>query len=206
MKAPFPYFGAKAPVANFVWAALGSPKHYIEPFFGSGAVLLARPNYAPTETMESVCDKDGFLANVWRAMQAAPEEVARWCDYPVNHADLNARRRVLLKNESNLLENLVADDQWCDPKMAILDLGGELLDWQWINTPERNTAHQQRRKGCPRHGTNTAYQPRRNGCSRHGTKTAHQRRRNGCSRHRKNTAYQPRRNGRNNSGGRISAV
>ncbi len=79
---------------------------------------MARPNYAASETMESVCDKDGFLANVWRAMQAAPEEVARWCDYPVNHADLNARRRVLLKNESNLLENLVADDQWCDPKMA----------------------------------------------------------------------------------------
>jgi DNA adenine methylase len=118
MKAPFPYFGGKAPVANFVWAALGSPKHYIEPFFGSGAVLLARPNYAASETVESVCDKDGFLANVWRAMQAAPEEVARWCDHPVNHADLNARRRVLLKNESNLMENLVADDQWCDPKMA----------------------------------------------------------------------------------------
>ncbi len=118
MKAPFQYFGGKSAVANIAWAALGSPKHYIEPFFGSGAVLLARPNHAPSETMESVCDKDGFIANVWRAMQSAPEEVAKWCDWPVNHADLNARRRVLLKNESNLLENLVADDQWCDPKMA----------------------------------------------------------------------------------------
>jgi hypothetical protein len=117
LKAPFPYFGGKSAVANLVWAALGNPAHYIEPFFGSGAVLLARPNISGP-VMESVCDKDGFLANVWRAMQSAPEEVAKWCDWPVNHADLNSRRRVLLKNESNLLENLVADDHWCDPKMA----------------------------------------------------------------------------------------
>lgn len=56
--------------------------------------------------------------NVWRSLQAAPDEVARWCDQPVNHADLMARRRVLLANEADLLERLVADADWFDAKLA----------------------------------------------------------------------------------------
>lgn len=118
LRAPFPYFGGKAQVANKVWAALGDVKHYMEPFFGSGAVLLARPNYDQTRHIETVCDKDGFVANVWRALQFAPDEVARWCDWPVNHADLAARRRRLTENESRLLENLIADENWFDAKLA----------------------------------------------------------------------------------------
>lgn len=118
MKAPFPYFGGKIAVAKTVWNALGQPKHYIEPFFGSGAVLLNRPGYDPTIHNETINDKDGFIANVWRSIQLSPDDTAQWCDWPVNHADLCARRKVLLKNEERLLENLVADDQWHDPKIA----------------------------------------------------------------------------------------
>lgn len=118
LSAPFPYFGGKSTVAKIVWAALGQPKHYLEPFFGSGAVLLARPDYRPDKHMETVCDKDGYLANVWRALQNDPDEVAKWCDWPVNHADLMARRRTLLKNENTLLGNLVDNEEWFDPKLA----------------------------------------------------------------------------------------
>lgn len=116
--APFPYFGGKAKIASIVWEALGQPKYYIEPFFGSGAVLLARPNYDPQKYLENICDKDGFVANVWRALQFAPDEVARWCDWPVNHADLTARRIALLNNEQRLLQNLTADPEWYDTKLA----------------------------------------------------------------------------------------
>ena len=83
LKAPFPYFGGKAKIASKVWAALGNPKHYIEPFFGSGAVLLARPGNE--RYIESVNDKDGFVSNVWRSLQFSPDETAKWCDWPVNH-------------------------------------------------------------------------------------------------------------------------
>ena len=115
-KAPFVYFGGKTVVAPKVWAALGNPRHYIEPFFGSGAVLLNRPNYSgQTETVD---DKDGFICNVWRALQYAPDEVAKWCDWPVNHADLNARRMVLIQNERRLLGCLQSDDEWYDAKLA----------------------------------------------------------------------------------------
>ena len=68
--------------------------------------------------IETVNDKDGFVANVWRAIQFSPDETARWCDWPVNHADLSARKKELIKNEDRLLENLIADPEWHDPKMA----------------------------------------------------------------------------------------
>ena len=118
LKAPFPYFGGKSTVAVDIWAALGNPKHYIEPFFGSGAVLLARPNWDVTSQMETVCDKDGFVANVWRSLQYKPDEVAKWCDWPVNHADLCARKKVLLAEKDTLLSSLIADDGFCNPKLA----------------------------------------------------------------------------------------
>jgi DNA adenine methylase len=117
MKAPFPYFGGKTKVADIVWSALGDVKHYIEPFFGSGAVLLNRPK-DHTGKIETVNDKDGFVCNVWRALQFSPDETARWCDWPVNHADLSARKMRLIANEKRLLENLIKDDKWHDPEMA----------------------------------------------------------------------------------------
>lgn len=116
MKSPFPYFGGKSAIAASVWDALGNPKHYIEPFFGSGAVLLCRPG-GPGD-METVNDKDGFIANVWRALQFSPAETARWCDWPVNHADLTARKSELIKNEDKLLDGLISDPKWHDPVMA----------------------------------------------------------------------------------------
>ena len=112
------YFGGKAPVASVVWNALGQTQHYIEPFFGSGAVLLARPYYDPTQHVETVNDKDGLLCNVWRALQTAPDEVAKWCDWLVNHADLCARRIVLLREQNALLQQLIASDEYYNAKLA----------------------------------------------------------------------------------------
>ena len=116
MKAPFPYFGGKSTIAADVWDALGDPAHFIEPFFGSGAVLLNRPDWqGKTETVN---DKDGFIANVWRALQFAPDETARWCDWPVNHADLIARKARLIREENYLLENICKDKKWYDSELA----------------------------------------------------------------------------------------
>ncbi len=105
-------------IAATIWAALGQPSHYLEPFCGSAAVLLSRPHHNPQRHIETIVDADGYVANVWRALQAAPDEVARWCDWPVNHADLSARKRCLLANEARLLENLSQHDEWYDAKLA----------------------------------------------------------------------------------------
>lgn len=116
--APMPYFGGKAIVAPIVWRGLGDVGHYVEPFCGSAAVLLARPDYDQSRHVETVNDADGHIANVWRSLQSAPDEVAKWCDWPVNHADLMARKRRLNEATGVLLERLAADDTYYDPLLA----------------------------------------------------------------------------------------
>ena len=82
-------------------------------------MLLERPGWNDNVRFtESVCDKDGFLANVWRSIQFNPDEVVKWCDWPVNHADLSARKKELIKNEDRLLDNLINNPEWYDAKLA----------------------------------------------------------------------------------------
>ena len=118
LQAPFPYFGGKSQISDLIWYSLGNVRTYIEPFFGSGAVLLSRPNYDQTQHIEIVCDKDGFVANVWRSLQYSPDEVAKWCDWPINHCCLMARKVRMNKNKDTLLKNLSIDDKWHDPVIA----------------------------------------------------------------------------------------
>jgi len=115
LKAPFPWFGGKARVAAQVWARLGDVPSYVEPFFGSGAVLLARP-HAPR--VETINDADGMVANFWRAVGAAGDEVARHADWPVNEADLHARHLWLIGQRERLTERLMADPDFYDAKAA----------------------------------------------------------------------------------------
>ena len=105
-------------VASVVWNALGDVGHYIEPFCGSCAVLLSRPAFDPARHIETVVDADGHIANVWRALQKAPDAVAKFCDWPVNHADLIARKKRLNSETASLLESLCADEDYCNPKLA----------------------------------------------------------------------------------------
>jgi hypothetical protein len=116
LKAPFPYFGGKSRIAATVWRALGPVSNYVEPFFGSGAALLARPpGFAGPETVN---DADGFVANFWRALQADPEAVAHWADWPVNECDLHARHLWLVNRRADLTDRLMADPDWHDAKSA----------------------------------------------------------------------------------------
>lgn len=114
MKAPFPWFGGKSRAASLIWQRLGNVPNYVEPFAGSLAVLLARP-HAPK--VETVNDKDCYLANFWRALQADPEAVAAWSDWPVNEIDLHARHRWLIA-QTDFKERMLADPDFYDLKIA----------------------------------------------------------------------------------------
>ena len=94
LRAPFPYPGGKRRIASVVWQALGNCRVYVEPFFGSGAVLLSRP-HAPR--IETVNDADGLLVHFWRSLRADPEAVAQHADYPVSEIDLHGRHRELVR-------------------------------------------------------------------------------------------------------------
>ena len=120
LQAPFPWFGGKSRCASIVWERFGDVPSYVEPFFGSGAMLLGRPSEHgtggwPTETVN---DKDGLLANFWRATRAAPQEVAGWCDWPVNEVDLTARHLWLVGQIEGLTGRLMGDPDYYDAKVA----------------------------------------------------------------------------------------
>lgn len=117
--APFPWFGGKSTIAAQVWERLGNPPNYVEPFFGSGAVLLQRPDsHAWWNATETVNDLDGLLCNFWRAVQAAPDEVAHWADWPVNENDLHARHAWLVGKQESLQAALEGDPDYYDAKAA----------------------------------------------------------------------------------------
>lgn len=115
LKAPFVYFGGKSAVADVVWSRLGSVSNYIEPFFGSGAVLFARPNWEGTT--ETINDADGWLVNVWRALKADPKQVAEYCDWPVTELDLIARNRWFI-HQKDLYQKLKDNPEFYDCRAA----------------------------------------------------------------------------------------
>ena len=128
MNSPFPYFGGKRTVAAAVWARLGSPAQYIEPFCGSAAVLLACPRPA---ALEVVCDGSGFIANFWRAVKHQPAAVAEWADYPVSHIDLGARHGWLMAQRDRIGAAMQDPDWAGDAKVAGWWLWGQCC---WIGS------------------------------------------------------------------------
>lgn len=119
LKAPFPYMGGKSRVAREVWRRFGDVPNYVEPFFGSGAVLLGRPAFDGNR-IETVNDIDGHLANFWRALQADPDAVAYHADWPVSELDLHARGDWLYyrPDAREWVERLRADPDYYDVKSA----------------------------------------------------------------------------------------
>ena len=172
LRAPFPWFGGKARVAEHVWQRLGAVgpdacQHYIEPFLGSAAVLLARPGGAGK--VETVNDADGYLVNLWRALRAAPAELAEAVVGPVAEVDLHARHLVLLERGERLVSLLLSDPYAYDLELAAWwlygqcawigdgwcagDAGpwGRLADGGFGRVPATHTGHRVARK-LPRFG------------------------------------------------------
>lgn len=75
MKPPFAYYGGKSTLAERIVDVLPDHQHYVEPFAGSLAVLLAkRPS-----PMETVNDLDGHLMTFWRVLRDRPDDLMRMC-------------------------------------------------------------------------------------------------------------------------------
>lgn len=125
LKAPFPYLGGKSTVAPLVWQRLGNVANYLEPFIGSAAMLLGRPNeHRWWEQTETINDADGMIANFWRATAQCPEEVARLANRPVNENDQHACHWWLISGYERLVARLEGDPDYCDPLIAARWLHG----------------------------------------------------------------------------------
>lgn len=75
MKPPFAYYGGKTTIAERIVGLMPPHRHYVEPFAGSLAVLLAKP----PALMETVNDLDGHLMTFWRILRDRPEDLMRVC-------------------------------------------------------------------------------------------------------------------------------
>jgi len=117
LKAPFPWFGGKSRVADLVWDRFGNVPNLVEPFFGSGAILLGRPPKYMPPGIETVNDLDCMVANFWRALQNDPDAVADAADWPVNEADQHARHLWLCSQEE-FRERMKVDPEYYDAKIA----------------------------------------------------------------------------------------
>lgn len=117
LKAPWPYFGGKSKAADLIWSRLGQLNHYIEPFCGSAAVLLASPTISK---LEVIGDLNYYVANFWRSVKHQPDTVIEHIVHPVIHVDLYARHCWLTDPSriKNLRERLL-DAEWPgDAKIA----------------------------------------------------------------------------------------
>ena len=111
----FPYFGGKSGAAEAVWAHLGAPDLYIEPFAGSLAVLLQRPSEPKVEV---AVDLDGLLLNFWRAIRGNWIAVERHLGGPVSEVDIDAKHRRLLELRGALTLRLRDDPFYFDAMLA----------------------------------------------------------------------------------------
>lgn len=75
MRPPIVYFGGKIRIAKRIIELMPPHQHYVEPFCGSLAVLLAKPPV----THETANDLDGDLVNFWRVLRDRPEDLERVC-------------------------------------------------------------------------------------------------------------------------------
>ncbi len=118
LKAPVPYFGSKGRLADAIVAAFPDHTHYVEPYSGSLAVLLAKP----PSVMETANDLDGDLVHFWKVLRDRPDDLARVCaltphsraehleayDRPDTLDDLERARRVwsyLAQGRAGVLRN-----------------------------------------------------------------------------------------------------
>jgi len=133
LRTPFAYPGGKGKVASLVWERFGDPATYIEPFFGSGAVLLQRPTVGRHEIVN---DLDCNLANFWRAVKYAPDRLAEISTgYPPDEITLHARHRWLYEGTPALKAAMIEDVEAHDVERAAWWLWGISM-WlgpTWMN-------------------------------------------------------------------------
>ena len=73
MNAVIKYPGAKWRLAKWIIDMFPTHHSYLEPFFGSGAVLFTKPR-SPIETVN---DLDGEIVNLFTQIRENPERLAR---------------------------------------------------------------------------------------------------------------------------------
>ena len=152
LKAPFPAFGGKARVSVEVWDRFGDVDNFVESFVFSGAITLKRPaNHR--RRIETINDRNAYVANFWRAVQRDPDAVAHHADWPVNETDLHARHRWLVASDRACaqLRKVREDPDAFDVKIAGWWCWGACcwIGSGWCDETHRNSSNEPRQNFGP---------------------------------------------------------
>lgn len=87
------YFGGKAKIAP--WVVSKIPKHlvYVEPFFGSGAVMFAKPPIRNSKYIEIINDINSDVYNFYKVVRDNPKELVAMLDTAIYSRELNDESR-----------------------------------------------------------------------------------------------------------------
>lgn len=163
MRAVIKYPGAKWSLAHWIISHFPMHHSYLEPFFGSGAVLFSKDRSA----IETINDLDGDVVNLFHWIRAYPERLAQeiyWTPYSrevyelawnAQHTETNSFRRavnfyirmmmghgfrttgekVWWKNDVQGREKAYAAKHWCKTPDVVFEAAERLRGVQIENRP-----------------------------------------------------------------------
>jgi len=163
LSAVIKYPGAKWSIANWIIEKLPPHHSYIEPFFGSGAVLFTKPR----SNIETVNDLDGDVINLFECIRRDPERLAAeiymipyardvyemafrdrdtetdsfrravnfYVRMMMGHGFRTTGEKVGWKNDVQGREKSYASNQWCNLPQVIMEAAERLRGVQIENRP-----------------------------------------------------------------------
>lgn len=138
MKPPFAYYGGKMGMAARIVSLLPRHSVYMEPFFGSGAVLFAK-DPAPCEIVN---DLDGGVVTFFKVLRDRPEDLERVCRLtPYARAEYLAARAAQADDE---LER--ARLFWVKVNQSFAKTAGRQTGWSITTARNQSTANSTRNR------------------------------------------------------------
>ena len=135
------YPGSKWSMADWIISYMPAHQTYLEPFFGSGAVLFSKER----SRLETVNDIDGEIVNLFRIIRERPDELAQaihWTpharqeyyeSYEPASDDLERARRLVVRLWQGRGGKTAHRTGW----RSMIECNGPLPGKEWLRFPEK---------------------------------------------------------------------
>lgn len=145
------YPGSKWSLADWIISYFPDHETYLEPFFGSGAVLFTKLR----SRLETVNDIDGEIVNLFRVIRNMPDELAYmvrytpysreeyYSSYEPTDNDLERARRLVVRLWQGRGGKTAHRTGW----RSMIECNGPLPAKEWLKFPEKITSVSERLMG-----------------------------------------------------------
>jgi DNA adenine methylase len=145
------YPGSKWNIADWIIEHMPEHETYIEPFFGSGAVLFSKPR----SSLETINDLDGEIVNLFRIIREKPNELAEairltphsreeyYLSYESTEDELERARRLVVRLWQGRGGKTSHRTGW----RSMIEMNGPLPGKEWLRFPEKIASVAERLKG-----------------------------------------------------------